>query len=77
MRSARFYSSETLCRMEAIFERSCLDLGIDGDSVYARSARESLASLLFELPPPEVGLIQPAADELQDIAKSRFMSSLS
>lgn len=76
MRSARFYSNETLCRMEAIFERSCFDLGIDGDSAYARSARESLASLLFELPPPEESLIQPAADELQDIARSRFMRPL-
>jgi hypothetical protein len=70
MRSARFYSNETLCRMEAIFERSCLDLGIEGDSAYARSARETLALLLFELPPPEEGcLIQRAAEKVQCIAR--------
>lgn len=72
MRIARFYSNETLCKMEAIFERSCLDLGIDGDSAYARSARQRLATLLFEIPLPKDDLIQPAADAIQKITRSRF-----
>jgi hypothetical protein len=66
----RIYDNECLCRMEAIFERTCLDLKIDDQSDYARSAREALASLLFSLPPPEPGLIQPAAEQLTSLARS-------
>lgn len=63
MRYAKFYSNETLCRMEAIFDKTCADLEIEDGSEYARSTRESLARLMFELPPPD-----PAATGVQLIA---------
>lgn len=71
MRYADHYSNETLCRMEAIFERVCVDLGVAGSSDYACSAREVLARLMFEMPPPGGGLLQPAATLLRDLAIGR------
>lgn len=71
MRYAPFYSNEMLCRMEAIFERVCVDLGVAGSSDYACSAREVLARLMFEMPPPGGGLLQPAATRLRDLAIGR------
>lgn len=71
MRYAEYYSNETLCRMEAIFERVCVDLGVAGSSDYACLAREILARLMFEMPPPGRGLLQPAAELLRDLAVER------
>jgi hypothetical protein len=69
MRFGKYYTNDTLCRMEAIFERTCLDLGISDNSDYARSSREVLAFLMFALPPPRPGLVQLAADDLKRIAE--------
>lgn len=74
MRHAEYYSNETLCRMEAIFERVCVDLGVAGSSDYACLAREILARLMFEMPPPGAGLLQPAATLLRDLAIARGLS---
>ena len=76
------------CVCPNLFERNTLPDGSDFRAVLSRPrhrrqfalrplTREMLASLLFELPPPEDGLIQPASDELQDFARSRFVRRLS
>lgn len=69
MRSVRFYSNDTLCRMQAMFERSCADLGIDGNSDYAQSAREALAHMMFELPPSDESALLASLEEGDEVAK--------
>lgn len=66
----RYYDNEALSRLEAIFERTCIDLQVDDQSPYARSTRETLARLLFTMPVPDKGLIQPTAARFAELARS-------
>ena len=44
-----FYTSESLRRVQEIFEQTCDELGIRRDSAYATASREFLAKQLFRM----------------------------